>query len=67
MTDYGFQVRLPDDAKGLKLDDEYFFVEYRGNEQKIGIHEYEKIYRIPGLYEYIVSHTLQCVSPPGCI
>lgn len=49
VTDYGFQVRLPADAKGLKLDDEYFYVEYRGKEQKIGIHEYEKIYEIPGL------------------
>jgi 2-polyprenyl-3-methyl-5-hydroxy-6-metoxy-1,4-benzoquinol methylase len=63
MTDYGFQVRLPTDVKELKLDDEYFYVEYKGIEQKIGIHEYKKIYRIPGLYEYIVSHTLKCVSP----
>jgi len=63
MTDYGFQVRLPADAKGLKLDDEYFYVEYRGKEQKIGIHEYEKIYEIPGLYEHIISHILKCVSP----
>jgi SAM-dependent methyltransferase len=63
MNDYEFQVRLPADVKGLNLNDEYFYVEYNGKEQKIGIHEYEKIYRIPGLYEYIVSHTLQSVSP----
>ena len=63
MTDYGFQVRLPADAKGLKLDDEYFYVEYKGKEQKIGIHEYEKIYEIPGLYEHIISRILKCVSP----
>lgn len=63
MTDFGFQVRLPADAGGLKLDDEYFHVEINGKEQKIGLHEYEKIYRIPGLYEYILSHTLKCVSP----
>jgi len=63
MTDYGFQVRLPAVAKGLKLDDEYFYIEYKGKEQKIGIHEYEKIYEIPGLYEYIISHILKCVSP----
>jgi hypothetical protein len=63
MTEYGFQVRLPADAQGLKLDDEYFFVVYKGIEQRIGIHEYKKIYRIPGLYEHIVSRTLKCVSP----
>ncbi len=63
MTNYGFQVRLPADVDGLKLDEEYFYVEYQGQEQKIGIHEYEKIYRIPGLYEYIVSGILKCRSP----
>lgn len=63
MTDYGFQMRLPADVNGLKLNDEYFYVEYKGYEQKIGIHEYEKIYKIPGLYEHIISHTLKCVSP----
>ena len=63
MTAYGFRVRLPANPKGLKLNDEYFYVEYQGKEQRIGIHEYAKIYAIPGLYEHIVSQTLNCVSP----
>jgi 2-polyprenyl-3-methyl-5-hydroxy-6-metoxy-1,4-benzoquinol methylase len=63
MTDFNFQVRLPVDAVGLSLDDEYFHIETNGKEHKIGLHEYENIYNIRGLYEYIVSRTLKCVSP----
>jgi 2-polyprenyl-3-methyl-5-hydroxy-6-metoxy-1,4-benzoquinol methylase len=63
MTEDKFQIRLPANAETLNLNDEYFHVEFDGKEQIIGIHEYEKIYRIPGLYEHIVSRTLKCTSP----
>ena len=48
MAEYGFQVRLPADAKGLKLDDEYFFVVCQGIEQRIGIHEYRHRHLVNG-------------------
>ena len=62
-TEDKFQIRLPSNTETLNLNDEYFYVEFDGKEQKIGIHEYEKIYKIPGLYEHIVSRTLKCTSP----
>ncbi len=63
MTNETFQVRLPVNTESLNLNDEFFYVEFNGKEKKIGIHEYEKIYKIPGLYEHIVSSTLECTSP----
>ena len=59
----GFHVRLPADLDGLTLDNEFFFVKWQGKEQKIRLHDYGEIYKIPGLYEYVLSHLLKCVSP----
>lgn len=63
MNDDGFHVRLPADVNGLTLNNEFFYVKWQGKEQKIRLHEYGKIYKIPGLYEYVISHLLKCVSP----
>lgn len=63
MNNQGFHVRLPADVAELTLDNEFFFVKWQGKEQKIRLHEYGKIYKIKGLYEYVVSHLLKCVSP----
>ena len=63
MNNEGFHVRLPAEVAELTMDNEFFFVKLRGKEQKIRLHEYGKIYKIKGLYEYVVSHLLKCVSP----
>lgn len=35
----------------------------RSGEEIIHLHDYERIYRVPGLYEHIVQDVLQCRSP----
>lgn len=62
MTEPRFQVRLPANVDSLTPDDEYFYVVWNDEEQKIRLHDYAKIYKIPGLYEYIISDILKCVS-----
>ena len=58
-----YVVRFPDDAGSLALEEEYFYVQLEGREQKIRLHDYARIYRHPGLYEHVVTDKLQCRSP----
>jgi hypothetical protein len=44
-------------------DEECCTVEVNGVKQRIRFHDYHKIYRIPGLYEYLFCDKLGCVSP----
>ena len=34
-----------------------------GRTERIGLHEYDRIYAIPGLYEEVVQRRLRCASP----
>ena len=59
-------IRIPEDnADDLSQDREYCFLKNYANgaDIKIGFHEYDKIYSIPGLYEQIFYDFLRCVSP----
>ncbi len=58
-----YEVRLPEDIENASPYTEYFFLVQDGEDQKIRIHDYETVYKIPGLYETVVSHMLRCVSP----
>lgn len=58
-----YLVRFPDHADSLALEEEYFYVQLEGSEQKIRLHDYARIYRHPGLYEHVVTERLQCRSP----
>jgi SAM-dependent methyltransferase len=50
----------PDRAPG----DEAFTVTFAGGRRRrIGLHEYDRIYAVPGLYEAVVQERLQCASP----
>ncbi len=42
---------------------EYFILEYNGVLEKIEFHDYDRIYEIPGLYEYMFYDRYQCNSP----
>lgn len=58
-----FTLRLPQDTADLAQDEEWVLVESGGRTAKIRIHEYAKVYRIPGLYEALVQDALKCRSP----
>ncbi len=44
--------------------DEAFSVTFAGGRRRrIGLHDYDRIYAVPGLYEAVVQDRLECASP----
>jgi len=63
MTQTNFQIRLPDNAGNLSINEEYFFLTQNGQERRLRLHDYDEVYSIPGLYEYIAIEILKYRSP----
>jgi len=52
------------DGPGADQTEEAFTVTYRdGATEHLRIHDYDRVYAIPGLYEEVVQHQLRCASP----
>lgn len=47
----------------LEQDEVYFFLSREGARERILLHDYERIYTVPGLYEQVVYDRLKCQSP----
>lgn len=47
----------------LNQDEAYFFLQGSSGMRKIRFHDYNEIYRLPGLYEQIFYDRLKCTSP----
>ena len=56
------KIRFPE-KDDLVPDNEFFYFMRGQKWEKIRLHDYAAIYRVPGLYELVVSDRLQCVSP----
>jgi SAM-dependent methyltransferase len=53
-----------DDGPRREAGDETFTVRFgSGRSERIGLHDYDRIYAIPGLYEEVVQRQLVCASP----
>lgn len=60
---YGsFDLRLPNTKRELSQDEEYCILYRDGIEERVRFHDYDQIYKIPGLYERLFYDTLQCTS-----
>lgn len=57
------QIRLPQPSDRLDQDAEHCSVLVDGEWQRIRFHDYDRIYRIPGLYEQLFHDILDCQSP----
>ncbi len=54
----------PTDVRELSQDEVYFYlVDDEGQKAKFRLHEYDRIYQVPGLYEQVVYDRLKCQSP----
>jgi predicted TPR repeat methyltransferase len=53
----------PDKEHNLGQDEAYFHLIENGETQRIKFHDYDVIYRFPGLYEQLFYERLQCCSP----
>jgi SAM-dependent methyltransferase len=63
MSEHPFSVQFPETSHTMAQDEEHIIVTYNGEEKHIRCHDYDQIYSIPGLYEYLFYEKLQCVSP----
>lgn len=54
----------PTDVRELSQDEVYFYLLDKEQEKtKIRLHEYDRLYQTPGLYEQVVYERLKCQSP----
>ena len=61
-TTDGLQVEFPGDEL-LEQDHEWCRVTVDGKARDIRFHDYDEIYSIPGLYEFLFYERLECCSP----
>lgn len=62
MEDIPFKVHVPD-VSAVEQGQEQFIVEYKGERRQFRAHDYDAIYEIPGLYEYLFYNLYRCDSP----
>ena len=53
----------PADVRELCQDEVYFYLVDGESREKIRLHDYDRIYEVPGLYEQVVYERLKCNSP----
>ena len=53
----------PADVRELCQDEVYFYLLEGDSKEKIRLHDYERIFDVPGLYEQVVYERLKCQSP----
>ncbi len=63
MHSCNLQVKYPGKECMLDQDEEWFHLVTQDGQERIRIHEYNRVYDVPGLYEEVVYNKLQCDSP----
>jgi len=63
MQDLDYKIIIPELKHQLGQDEEYIILDFGNRRQKVRLHDYGAIYKIPGLYEEIFYNRLKCNSP----
>jgi predicted TPR repeat methyltransferase len=58
-----FTVTIPKNDCHIEQGEEQFVIEYNGEKKCVRAHDYDEIYRVPGLYEYLFYDKYKCDSP----
>ena len=58
-----YTVEYPGDACRRDQHEEYFILKTDQGSERLRIHDYDKVYQVPGLYEEVVYQRLKCDSP----
>lgn len=53
----------PPSSKDLQQNEAYFYLNNNGKDEKIQFHDYQRLYKDPGLYEQLFYDRLKCNSP----
>ena len=59
--------RFPDVHADLDQDEEWVELLMDGDWHRLRLHDYGRIYDVPGLYEALFYRTLRCCSPRWCV
>lgn len=51
------------ESSNLNQDEAWFYLQDTDDQRKIRFHDYDEIYKVPGLYEQIFYDRLKCTSP----
>ncbi len=58
------RIQFPsEDVRELRQDEVYFYLWDGDGKEKVLLHDYKRIYEVPGLYEQVVYERLKCQSP----
>jgi hypothetical protein len=57
------QIEYPSKACLLEQNEEWFNLVTGNGQERIRIHDYDRVYDVPGLYEEVVYNKLRCDSP----
>lgn len=60
---YDGQIRFPDLDRTLNQNEEWCEIQVDGHWKRIRFHDYDEVYKRPGLYEYLFYNRLACRSP----
>lgn len=64
LSEHEYTLHLPTrGAAGLDQDEEFCVVEIDGERRRIRFHDYDEIFKVPGLYERLFADALACDSP----
>lgn len=63
MEDLNYKIIIPDMDHQLEQDEECVIVDFGNRQEKVRLHDYAAIYKIPGLYEEIFCNRLKYNSP----
>ena len=56
-------VDFPTAKEAVEQDQEWFDICCKGKKTRLRVHDYDKVYQYPGLYEKVVADRLKCRSP----
>jgi predicted TPR repeat methyltransferase len=63
MNTQKFKVKIPETDDDVVQGEEQFIIEYNGEKTRVRAHDYDRIYSVPGLYEYLFYDKYKCKSP----
>ena len=63
INNLNYEIIIPNSEHLLEQDEEYIIVDFGNRQEKVRFHDYDEIYKIPGLYEEIFYKHLKCNSP----
>ena len=59
-----YRIQFPRiESHNLEQNETFFFLQESGEDRRIRLHDYNEIYRLPGLYEQLFYDRLKCSSP----